>query len=81
VQWLQTFDVDLFRFVNTKLANPVFDQVMPFVSGNAFFYPLLLLTGIVLIWKGRRRGLFGVALRFLFLPLGKQWFAGPSKEP
>ena len=50
MQWLQTFDVDLFRFINADLANPLLDKVMPFVSGNAFFYPLLLVTGLVLIW-------------------------------
>jgi len=80
VQWLQTFDVDLFRFINADLANPLLDQVMPFVSGNAFFYPLLLITGIVLIWKGRRRGLVCVALLLLILPLGDHWVCRTIKK-
>jgi len=58
VQWLKTFDVDLFRLINAKLANPILDQVMPFVSGNAFFYPLLLMTGIFLIGKAADAGWF-----------------------
>src|SRR5437660_12554811 len=53
---------------------------MPFVSGNAFFYPLLLVTGIVLIWKGRRRGLVCVALLFLILPLGDHWVCRTIKR-
>ncbi len=80
MQWLQTFDVDLFRFINAKLANPLLDQVMPFVSGNAFFYPLLLVTGIVLLWKGRRRGLVCVALLLLILPLGDHWVCRTIKR-
>ena len=35
MQWLLTRDVELFRLINTKLINPVFDAVMPFASGNA----------------------------------------------
>src|SRR6266571_9511215 len=53
---------------------------MPFVSGNAFFYPLLLVTGIVLIWKGRRRGLVCVALLLLILPLGDHWVCRTIKR-
>ena len=34
MQWLQALDIDLFRLVNEKLANPIFDVVMPFASGN-----------------------------------------------
>jgi undecaprenyl-diphosphatase len=36
VHWLQQLDVDLFRFINGTLSNPVFDQIMPFVSRNPF---------------------------------------------
>ena len=42
-------DIDLFRFINTKLANPLFDAIMPFVSGNALFYPLLLVAALALV--------------------------------
>ena len=73
MQWLQTLDEALFRFINAKLANPFFDHLMPFVSGNAFFYPLLLIIAVVLICKGRQRGLICVALLILILPLGDHW--------
>ena len=70
VQWLQVLDVELFRFVNERLANPFFDVVMPFASGNVFFVPLVLATGILLVWKGRVRGLVCVLMLALVLPLG-----------
>jgi membrane-associated phospholipid phosphatase len=80
VHWLQTIDLGLFRFINTKLANPLFDRVMPFVSGNSFFYPMLLVTACVLIWKGRVRGLLCVVLLALILPMGDTWICRTIKK-
>src|SRR5436190_23852880 len=57
MHWLQEVDLNLFRLINLKLSNPVFDVVMPFASGNPFFWPLAILGGIVLIWKTGVRGL------------------------
>jgi 4-amino-4-deoxy-L-arabinose transferase-like glycosyltransferase/membrane-associated phospholipid phosphatase len=67
MHWLQTLDVDLFRHVNQTLANPVFDQLMPFLSGNGVSYPILYALAVVgmlvLIWKQPARGLlFGLML-------------------
>ncbi len=70
MDWLKTLDGDLFRFINLRLINPVCDAVMPFASGNALFRPLLVLAGILLIWKGRARGLLCVLMLALILPLG-----------
>jgi membrane-associated phospholipid phosphatase len=70
MHWLQTLDAELFRFLNLELINPVCDVVMPFASGNALFRPLVLLAGILLIWKGRARGLLCVLMLVLILPLG-----------
>ena len=70
MDWLQTLDADLFRFINLRLINPVFDVVMPFASGNALFRPLLLLAGLLLIWKGRVRGRVCLLMLGLILPLG-----------
>jgi membrane-associated phospholipid phosphatase len=49
-------DVGVFRFINGTLSNRVFDVVMPFASGNRFFFPALALVGILLLWKGGKRG-------------------------
>ncbi len=64
MHWLQTLDVRLFRFVNTDLANPICDVLMPLISGNSFsfpfFYAALLAGAIVLAIKNPTRA-------FLFL--------------
>jgi membrane-associated phospholipid phosphatase len=70
MDWLQTLDAELFRFINLRLINPVCDVVMPFASGNALFRPLLLLAGILLLWKGRARGRVCLLMLVLILPLG-----------
>src|ERR1019366_8520498 len=69
MDWLHSLDIELFRFLNRRLINPVFDLVMPLASSNALFQPLLLVAGMLLIWKGRARGtvcllmlLFAIAL-------------------
>ena len=46
MHWLQALDTGLFDFINQSLANPVFDWLMPVLSGNAFFFPVLFLLGI-----------------------------------
>ncbi len=57
MHWLQTIDVDLFRFVNLTLSNSFLDVLMPCASGNAAFIPLVILSALVLLWKGGLRGL------------------------
>jgi membrane-associated phospholipid phosphatase len=70
MHWLQTLDLELFRVVNLGLSNPFFDAVMPFLSGNAFFSPAVLLAAILLVWKGGTRGRLCVAMLVLILSLG-----------
>jgi len=70
MHWLQTLDTRLFDFINQSLANPVFDWLMPFLSGNAIFFPLLFLLGVGLLWRGTIRTRLCVVLLLLILPLG-----------
>ena len=69
MHWLQNMDAELFRFINRVWMNPVFDQLMPFASGNAYFHPALLLLGALLIWKGGKRGLLCALMLALVVPL------------
>src|SRR2546423_866440 len=69
MQWLQNLDVGIFRFVNGKLANPLFDQIMPSLSGNAFFFPVLIVLGLAVIWKFRGRGIVFLLLLTLAIAL------------
>lgn len=57
MNWIHNADIALFRLINGDLSNPVFDKLMPFVSGNVFFAPVLTVLAVLLIWKGRERGL------------------------
>jgi len=57
MSWLQALDVSLFRFFNSTLSNPLFDVVMPWLSGNRLFVPAVLLVSAILIWRGRAKGI------------------------
>jgi membrane-associated phospholipid phosphatase len=70
MHWLQTLDIELFRFINLKLVNPVFDVLMPFLSGNAFFLPSVVMLAALLIWKGGTRGLVCVLIASLVVSVG-----------
>jgi membrane-associated phospholipid phosphatase len=65
MQWLQNLDITVFRFLNGKLVNPIFDQVMPLLSGNVFFYPAIIVLACFVIWKYRGKGI----IFFLLLAL------------
>jgi 4-amino-4-deoxy-L-arabinose transferase-like glycosyltransferase/membrane-associated phospholipid phosphatase len=70
MQWLQSLDSDLFRFINHTLVNPFFDDVMPFASGNDFFHPAVVILGILLIWKGGVKGFLCVVMLAMIVPVG-----------
>jgi membrane-associated phospholipid phosphatase len=56
VHWLQDFDLGLLRFINQTLSNAFFDALMPFASGNAYFFPVVIAAGLLMLWKGGMRG-------------------------
>ena len=60
--WLEALDVSLFRFINGTLSNPLFDAVMPWLSGNRMFAPAILLLIVILIWRGRGKGVLFLLL-------------------
>jgi len=80
VHWLQALDSDAFRFVNQSLANPVFDRLMPFLSGNAFFAPVLAGVVAVLLWRGGTRGRLCVAMLLLFVLATNNWVVENLKQ-
>jgi 4-amino-4-deoxy-L-arabinose transferase-like glycosyltransferase/membrane-associated phospholipid phosphatase len=80
IAWLQSIDTALFRFVNQSLTNPVFDWLMPFLSGNPFFIPALVLGCAALIWFGGRRGRLAVLFLALVLALGDRYVCRTLKN-
>jgi 4-amino-4-deoxy-L-arabinose transferase-like glycosyltransferase/membrane-associated phospholipid phosphatase len=80
MHWVQSLDIDLFRFANDSLRNPILDVLMPFVSGNAFFHPALALLAILLVWKGRARGVVCVLMLALVLAVGDGFICNTLKH-
>jgi len=70
MSWLLSLDTALFRFINQKLNNPLFDAVMPQLAGNAWFIPAVILLAVWLVWKGGTRGRLFVLMLALVLALG-----------
>jgi len=70
MHWLPALDTALFRFFNGTLKNPVFDVVMPWLSGNVLFVPLLLVCLGFAIWRYGRRAVLCVIMLALIVPLG-----------
>ena len=62
MSWLQGLDESLFRFINHTLSNPLFDVLMPWLSGNRILIPIGIFAAAVFIWRGKGR-----AVLFLLL--------------
>ena len=56
LDFLNQLDTILFIFLNAKLANPVFDILMPFVTYKQTWYPVWIIAAIGLVWKGGKKG-------------------------
>jgi membrane-associated phospholipid phosphatase len=69
MQWLQDLDATVFRFINHTLINPIFDQLMPFASGNDYFHPVLVILAILVLWKGGVRAQICLVMLALIVPL------------
>ncbi|MGD0253305.1 MAG: glycosyltransferase family 39 protein [Verrucomicrobiota bacterium] len=80
MHWLQTLDTSLFYFVNRTLSNPFFDWLMPILSNNVFFFPLLFLLGAGLLWKGGVRMRLCVVMLAVILPLGDNFVINTVKH-
>jgi len=80
ITWLQSVDHAVFRHINQSWANPVFDWLMPFLSGNPFFVPALALACAALVWFGGRRGRLAVLFLALVLALGDRYVCRTIKN-
>ncbi|MBI3880280.1 MAG: glycosyltransferase family 39 protein, partial [Verrucomicrobia bacterium] len=70
MHWFLSLDESLFRFVNTSLANPACDWLMPRLASNALFIPALLLACALLVWRGGARARVFVVLLLVTLAVG-----------
>lgn len=63
-------DAALFRCINQSLSNPLFDWLMPILSGNKLFVPMVIVASLALIWKQRTKGTLCVVFILLAVALG-----------
>lgn len=77
---LQSIDEGLFRFVNQKLANPVFDVLMPFLSGNKLFIPAVVVIVLLMLWRGGCKGRIYLLMIGLLLSIGDPFVCNPLKH-
>jgi 4-amino-4-deoxy-L-arabinose transferase-like glycosyltransferase/membrane-associated phospholipid phosphatase len=80
IDWLLSRDGDLFQFINHRLGNPVFDQLMPFASDTPGFVPVVILVLAVLICRGGARGRICAAMLVLGLCVGDWVIADAIKH-
>ena len=68
IEFLSHLDQELFFLINQKLANPVFDVIMPFITTEEnFIIPLILLFLGLLVFGGRRGRIVAMLLLFTVL--------------
>ncbi len=65
IDWLLQADTYCFILFNMKVANPVFDVIMPFITAQQTWYPVWLFLLIYLPWKGGKKGRWAVLLILL----------------
>jgi undecaprenyl-diphosphatase len=84
MHWLQTLDTNLFLFVNRSLVNPVFDWLMPVLSGGGVlkkeFVGLAIAAGVALLIFGNRRLRLCVVLTALIVGTNDGLICNPLKH-
>jgi len=73
-------DTLLFRFINQDLANPLYDEVMPLISANAVFFPLVFLMVMVIIFQGGTRALTLAVVTAAAVLIASNFVVYPIKE-
>ena len=53
-----SWDLNLLRLVNLKWSHPLLDWLMPAISAIGVWTPLLVLVVLVILWRGRSRGVW-----------------------
>jgi membrane-associated phospholipid phosphatase len=80
MQWLQAWDIAVFRWANSTLQNPCFDVLMPFCSGNQYFAPAVVVICLAMLWRGGTRGRLCVMMLLLAVALGDTLVCNTIKE-
>ena len=81
MHWLLSFDRALFHFINRTLANPLFDWLMPMLSGNGLPWPAAIVIAVPLVLcLGPTRLKICALLAVLVVALGDPLVIGTIKD-
>lgn len=69
---IQRIDEILFRFINSDLANPVTDRLMPFITERNNWFIFYVLIWLYLFFKGGRKGKVSAVLIILLIVFSDQ---------
>lgn len=67
---LLALDIALFRLIHDQWQNPLFDWLMPILSGHPLFYPAVIMLAACMLWRGGRRAGLCLLMLLLLLPAG-----------
>jgi undecaprenyl-diphosphatase len=80
IEYITNIDIFLFRFLNSGIANPVFDIVMPFITNLKYWYPVYIILIVGLLWKGGKRGRICVLALLITITVSDQLSSSIIKE-
>lgn len=83
IEFLYSIDVAIFFFINSALANPVFDWLMPFITDfnkNKLVLSLIGVFVVYILWKGGRTGRITVSVLILTIIVSDQLNSSILKE-
>lgn len=77
---LQSIDATLFRFVNSTLANPVTDFIMPLVTSDWNLRIVYAVVMLLLLWRGSKETRWLVAFSIVTMLIADQLASGFLKD-
>lgn len=72
MDFLYSIDVSVFHFINSSLANPLFDNLMPFITSEKSWIMVYILFWILLIFKGGKNRFFIAVFILLMITFADQ---------
>lgn len=66
IDFLYSLDVQVFRFINSSLANPITDKIMPFITDVTHWYLVYILLWFIILFKGGKYRI-GLAIGMILL--------------
>jgi membrane-associated phospholipid phosphatase len=80
MEWLYAIDKAVFNWINQSWRNGFFDWLMPLLSGNPYFIPLLIISLVLLVWKGGVKGRVCVFVVLFVVLAGDGWICHTLKD-